>query len=58
MIQHYIVENIAFVAPLVDDYKIIIFSTLGTCLLPTPILKRDWKSYSKENLSEKLNLVK
>ena len=52
-----LVENITFVTPLGGDHKIIIFSTLGTCSSPKPILKRDWKFYSKDSLIEKLNLV-
>ena len=52
-----LVENITSVTPLGGDHKIITFTTFGICAPPLPILKRDWKNYSKESLINKLNLV-
>ena len=56
--DHTIINHLSSFKPEIGDHNCVIFSINDTMMIPPPILKRDWRRYSKNLLEQKLSQCK
>ena len=53
--DHTVINNITYFEPEIGDHRCVTFNINETATVPPPLIKRDWRKYSKDLLENKLS---